>query len=161
MNKITQPSLDRVLMEGITNMVFVIRVGEDSDFYYDFLNRAAMEGTGLNQSVLGKCFRDVYPREKAQFFYEHYNRVKANIESVTYEDSYVSPLGERYYTETKLTPLLDEMQKCQHIVAIVQDITEKKWVELESRNPGKDLMKAENNIALYFTTIQMQYFHST
>jgi diguanylate cyclase (GGDEF)-like protein/PAS domain S-box-containing protein len=150
MKDITQPFIDRVLMEGITNMVFVMRVGEDSEFYYEFLNRAAMEWTGLNQSVLGKCLRSIYPEEKADFLSEHYNRVKANLESLTFEDTYISPLGERYYTETKLTPLLNEMLKCTHIVALVQDITEKKWSEFEIKESRESLNESREQYRSLF-----------
>ena len=138
MYEATDLSLDRVLMDGISDMVFIIRVGEDSDFYYDFLNRAAMEGTGLTQSVLGKSIRAVYPIEMAHFLYTQYKKVVSSHESVTYEDSYESPLGEIYYSETKLTPLVDEYKRCTQIVAVVHDITKKNAHNLKSKSLKQD-----------------------
>lgn len=123
---------DQVLMDGIQDMVFIMRVGENSIFYYDFLNRAAMERTGLTQDVLGKSIRDVNPQKTANFLYEQYNKVVTSGESIIYEDSYNSSKGGKYYSQTKLTPLFDETKKCSHIVALVQDITDKKRADLKA-----------------------------
>ena len=150
MYEATDLSLDRVLMDGIRDMVFIIRVGEDSDFYYDFLNRAAMEGTGLTQHVLGKSIREVYPIEAAHFLFTQYQKVVSSHESITYEDSYESPLGEIYYSETKLTPLVDEYKRCTQIVAVVHDITEKKYTELEIKESQERLKESRQRYRSLF-----------
>jgi len=92
---------NKVLMDGIQEIVFIMRVGSDFEFYYAFLNRAAMEKTGLTESVIGKSFREVYPAEVANLLYEQYEKVITSLESVTYEDSYKPSLGERYYFKRK------------------------------------------------------------
>ncbi|MEC5424162.1 PAS domain S-box protein [Virgibacillus sp. C22-A2] len=127
----------RVLMEGIQNMLFVIKV--DSNFTYEFLNRAAMEGTGLNQDVLGKPIDEVYPDAPATFLYEQYRKAVSSRKVTTYEDSYMSPKGFLSFSETTLTPLFDNKENCTHIVAVVKDITNEKWAESEIKK-SKDIL---------------------
>lgn len=106
MNKTIEFSFDRILMGGITDMVFVINVENESVFSYDFLNRTTMEGTGLTEIVLGKTIRGVYPREMANRLNKQYKKVVTSGENVTYTDSYITPSGDRNYSETILTPFI-------------------------------------------------------
>lgn len=122
---------DRILMDGISDLVFVVKVNADSEFIYEFLNRAAMEGTGLTPNILGKSFQEVFPEESAAILIEQYNKVVAAKECVVYKDYYISPNGEKCYSETKLTPLFDSLKNCKFIVAVVKNISKERWNDLE------------------------------
>ena len=141
---------NKVLMDGIQEIVFIMRVGSDFEFYYDFLNRAAMKITGLTESVIGKSFREVYPAEVANLLYEQYEKVITSLESVTYEDSYKPSLGERYYFETTLTPIFNDTRECTYIVALVRDITEKKWGDFELKEYWKKLNESNQRYRSLF-----------
>lgn len=124
--------LNRVLMEGIKEQFFIVKVGDDSEFYYEYFNHKAMENTGFTEEVIGKSINDVYPKEIASFLNEQYRLAVSSTESIKYEDSYQSFYGEKYYSETTLTPLLDKVtNQCTHVIALVHDITEKKKGEFE------------------------------
>ncbi|USK56713.1 sensor domain-containing diguanylate cyclase [Cytobacillus solani] len=135
--------LNSVLMEGIKESVFIVKVINDLDFVYVYLNRAAMEKTGLTKTVIGQSIRDVYAAERADFLIEHYKKVVISLESVTYEDSSTSLLGEMYYSEITLSPLFDDSNKCTHIVALVHDVTEKKWGEFELKSYWDSLLESK------------------
>ncbi|GGA70662.1 hypothetical protein [Ornithinibacillus halotolerans] len=45
---------NHILMDGISDMIFVVNAQGDSIFTYEFLNRAAMEKTGLTEDIIGK-----------------------------------------------------------------------------------------------------------
>lgn len=122
-------NFNRVLMDGISDMVFVMRVKDESEFIYDFVNQAAMEGMGITQDVLGKVIWEVRPQDHAGLLYEQYKKVVTNQKSVTFEDSYISRLGEKYYSETKLTPILNDMKQCEQVVGVVKDISKEKVAE--------------------------------
>ncbi|GAA0316363.1 hypothetical protein GCM10008967_03670 [Bacillus carboniphilus] len=124
-------NLDHILMDGLQDMVFVVGVNERHEMFYKYINRISMEKTGLTRNCLGKSIYDIYPKEKADFLYSHYFKALTTLEVVTYEDSYHSPEGEKYYSETKLTPLKDEKGRCYQVVAVVHDITGKKRAEFE------------------------------
>lgn len=138
-------------MDGINDMVFVVSVENNPfTFTYDFLNRAAMEGTGFTERILGKPIREVYQGEEGTFLYEQYKQAANRGEIVSYEDSYVSPLGEKCYSETKLTPLLDEEEYCYQIVAVVKDTTKMKWAELEKDEAWSHLNESNNRYQSLF-----------
>ncbi|KOP81796.1 hypothetical protein AMS60_04435 [Bacillus sp. FJAT-21945] len=143
MFEITGDLLNSVLMEGIKESVFIVKVINDLDFVYVYLNRAAMEKTGLTKTVIGQSIRDVYAAERADFLIEHYKKVVISLESVTYEDSSTSLLGEMYYSEITLSPLFDDSNKCTHIVALVHDVTEKKWGEFELKSYWDSLLESK------------------
>lgn len=140
----------KVLMDGIQEMVFIIKVRYNSVFYYDFINRSAMEGTGLTQNVLGKSIHEVYSEVKANFLHEQYKKVVDTLEPFTYENSSLSFQGKRNYFKITLTPLIDKRKQCSHIVALVQDITKKKQAEFNVNEYVKKLNENEQRFRSLF-----------
>jgi|GEM_PF-3446257 len=128
----TSLSFMRILMEGIKEMVFVVKVNETGSFIYDFFNQAVLEKTGLTPDSIGKPFSEVCSEEMATFLYEKYKEVIETKKKTSYEDSFYSKENRLLYSETLLTPLYDETGKCTHIVSLVKDITNEKRAKLES-----------------------------
>jgi diguanylate cyclase (GGDEF)-like protein/PAS domain S-box-containing protein len=120
---------NQILMDGISNMIFVVNVEERDKYVYEFLNRVAMQKTGLTHSVIGKTFDEVHPQEVARFLVNQYSKVVLQKSSYTYEDTYNSLTEELLYSRTILTPLFNEEKKCIQIVAEVMDITQQKEEE--------------------------------
>lgn len=117
-----------VLIDGITDMIFVHKVENNKEFRYQFINNAAMKRLGLTRDILGLTIREVEAKEKADFLYEHYKNAVLKESSYTYEDSYEDneSLGEKKYSETILTPLFDEQGLVERVVAVVRDITKER-----------------------------------
>ncbi|MGY0691283.1 PAS domain S-box protein [Virgibacillus sp. FSP13] len=145
-----ESTFDRILMDGISDMVFVVRVERDPIFIYDFLNRAAMDETGLSQNAVGRSIRDVYKEETGNFLFEQYKKVITTGETVTYEDSYVSSKDERSYSKTTLTPLFDEQNQCKQIVAVVKDISKEKNARLEMEETWDKLQESNKRYQSLF-----------
>ncbi|WP_092491922.1 sensor domain-containing protein [Virgibacillus salinus] len=124
---------NKVLMEGLSDMVFVMKVEGGFEFTYDFVNRAAMEGTDITQAALGKTIQEVCARDQSDFLYEKYKEVVISKNSVTFEDSYISHAGEKFHSKTLLTPLFNDLGQCEQIVGVVKDITSEKVAESERR----------------------------
>lgn len=140
--------LEQVLMDGIKDLVFIMRVTENHTFIYDFLNRTAMEKTGLTESILGKSLNGVLSDGKADFLLKQYIKAAENRQSFSYEDSYISYSGELHYSKTILTPLFDQKNKCTHILAVVKDITAKKKDEA---NIKEYLQRLDESEKRYFS----------
>ncbi|GAB4073836.1 hypothetical protein GCM10028778_13390 [Barrientosiimonas marina] len=121
----------RVLAKGIGEIVFVITVDEQGRFYYDFLNQAAKEWTGLTADVIGQTIHDVYPVTIADHLVQQYRKVLETEDIVTYEDHYESTAGTKY-SETTLTPLFTD-GRCSHIAALVRDVSDQKANERKLR----------------------------
>ncbi|GAA0450354.1 sensor domain-containing protein [Alkalibacillus silvisoli] len=130
---------NQVLMSGLDSMVFVMRVEEEYNFYYEFLNDLAMDKANLTGEVIGKELRDVLSYEQSVYLHKKYTEaVKANS-AITYEDLFHSNSKNGYITETKLTPLFNEQGNCSHIVAVVRDITDVKKAEKTREDSKKRL----------------------
>ncbi|MGB6407177.1 MAG: diguanylate cyclase, partial [Planococcus donghaensis] len=126
-------SFMRILMEGIKEMVFVVKVDEADSFTYDFFNQAVVEKTGLTSDAIGKAFSEVCSKEMANFLYDKYKAVVETKKKTSYEDSFYSKENKLLYSETLLTPLCDETGECTHVVSLVKDITNEKRAMLESK----------------------------
>ncbi|WP_121297997.1 diguanylate cyclase domain-containing protein [Planococcus citreus] len=118
-------ALERVLLEGIEEMIFIVRVEPDA-WVYEFINEAVKTNTQLDGSVLGKSFREVHEPEIARQLKHFYEKALAEGASIFYEDSYYAPNGELRYSKSRLTPMFDKTGRCSHIVSVVNDVTEEK-----------------------------------
>lgn len=130
MNDMMKMSFDKVVMDGISDMVFLLRVENDADFIYEYLNRSAIEKTGLT-NVIGSSIRDVYPPERAKFLCNHYMNVVINRKKMIFEDTYISESGDRFFSEITLSPILNNEGVCHFVIAIVKDSTLEKRALLE------------------------------
>ncbi|WP_249872806.1 diguanylate cyclase domain-containing protein [Oceanobacillus saliphilus] len=141
---------EEVLMNGIQNMIFVIRVDADLDLYYEFINLAAMKNTGLTLDIIGSSIKAVYAddKEKSDYFYEKYMQVAETKKTLIYHDCYLSPMGDTHYSETKLTPLCNEHGVCTNIVALVTDITEERIAKLENKMVYEKLNESEKRFRI-------------
>lgn len=138
-------SIDRALMNGIQEMVFIVRVDEDG-LFYEFINQAAMDKTDLTPDSLGKTFMETQTAELAEMIHSQYVKVLTSGESISYEDTYIDPHRKLRYSKTRLTPMFNEEGRCTHVVSIVQDITgevEAKQVSVEA------LMNLETSRSYY------------
>ncbi|WP_067728711.1 sensor domain-containing protein [Oceanobacillus damuensis] len=141
---------EEVLMNGIQNMIFVIRVDADLELYYEFLNHAAMKNSGLTDAVIGSSIKTVYvdDREKSDHLYEKYWQVAATKEKLIYHDYYLSASGDKQYSKTQLTPLCNDQGICTHIVALVTDITEERITKLENKGIYEKLKESEKRFRI-------------
>lgn len=150
MSKTIGVPLDRVLMDGIEEMVYVMGVSDNVDFYYDFINQAAMKGIGITEEAIGKSLHEVLSQEKAYYLSKQYKKAITDRKSFVYEDSFFSPSGKMYYSKTKLTPLFDEYNRCTHIVALVLDVTEQIEAELHVSEYLNKLNESEQRFRSLF-----------
>lgn len=133
---------NKVLMEAIKDMVFIVSVEADSILKYAFFNQAVFERTALTQDDIGKTFEEVQDQAIAGLLNEQYRKVLKTGESSVYEDSYTSSAGDSCYSETTLTPLFDEAGTCSHIIGIVKDITSERLADMENQETWKRLTES-------------------
>lgn len=140
--------LDKVLMEGINEILLVIRIDGDQELYYEYINKMAFQRTGLTRDDLGKALRTVHTKEDFDFFRSnHINVIRAKKE-MSYEDSFLSPKGERFYSQSQLTPIFDENGDVQNIVVLVHDITSKKHAEQALKSSTEKLVESRDQFRI-------------
>lgn len=156
--------LERVLLEGIEEMIFIVRVERDA-WVYEFINEAVKVNTQLNDSDLGKTFREVHEPEIAQQLIHFYKKALVAGTSIFYEDSYYAPNGELRYSKSRLTPMFDDSGLCSHIVSVVNDVTEEKLAKysreealsrLEESNAKYRSLFESNGDAVFTLTLNGQ-----
>ena len=157
-------ALERVLLEGIEEMIFIVRV-EEEGWVYEFINEAVKANTQMDDSALGKAFREVHEPETAQQLIQFYEQALMARTSIFYEDSYYAPNGELRYSKSRLTPMFDEFGRCSHIVSVVNDVTEEKLAKhareealsrLEESNAKYRSLFESNGDAVFTLTLDGQ-----
>ncbi|MBU8880630.1 diguanylate cyclase [Bacillus sp. FJAT-29790] len=150
---------DTALVEVLVDMVFIVKVEEDSTFTYAYFNHVVIEKTNLDQNAIGKRFSAVHDAELSALLNDEYGKVLKTNKSTTYEDSYKSPSGIRF-SKARLTPLFDEKGAYTYIIGVVKDVTNERIAQLESEDSWNKLVESksryrslfENNTDAVFTT---------
>lgn len=147
--KNTQESLNNIsafhnlVIENIPAMVFV---KDAKDHRFMLVNRAAEQLLGIDRSeLLGKNDFDFFPKEQAETFISLDKVVfKSRELQVTPEESInTRHNGIRVLHTTKI-PVFDEQGQPQYLVALCQDITDRKTAEMQLRQAQK--MEAIGNL---------------
>ncbi|MFB1083152.1 diguanylate cyclase domain-containing protein [Jeotgalibacillus sp. JSM ZJ347] len=142
--------LYRVVMSGIKEMVFIVKVEIDGEFTYAFINEEAKMRAGLSERDYGKPIRLIQDPDVTSYLYEQYKQVVMTREDVIYKDAYQSSSGEVYYSKTRLSPLFDEQGNCAYITALVQDITESTWAERSAIESKKRAVESSERFKSLF-----------
>nr|WP_223155094.1 PAS domain S-box protein [Alkalibacillus aidingensis] len=117
-----------------------MQVGEDRQFYYEFINEQALEKTPLTKNAIGQNLRAVLPMGQAERLEKKYIEAVITGRVITYEDHLYAPTGSEQVNEVKLTPLFSEGGVCTHVVAVARDITDFKRAE-EAREVSKQRLE--------------------
>ncbi|WP_017470742.1 sensor domain-containing protein [Amphibacillus jilinensis] len=122
----------QALIDGMQDMVFVMRVSADGEkFYYELVNHIAKKALNLTDEMMGKELNEIIPSTMATILTQQYQHVVQSKQMHSYEDNYfISDDGQKI-SETTLTPLVSE-NKVSHIVAVTKDITNLKQVETQN-----------------------------
>ncbi|WP_117149256.1 sensor domain-containing diguanylate cyclase [Paraliobacillus zengyii] len=127
------------VLNGIQDMVFVMRVSDDLEyFYYEFVNKRAMLMTGYKSDVIGQEIANVNSHNLTKFLYEKYREVVKGRKPLTYEDNFHSNNREEKISENTLTPLIVD-DKVVRVVTVTRDITQLKRAELNRERSDEKL----------------------
>lgn len=144
MSKTITLPFDTILMEAIKDMVFMVQVEENSVFKYVFFNQAVFKKTHLTSYNLGKSFQESHNLKDAGMLNEHYSRVLKTAASVVFEDTYTTPAGEAYFSETTLTPLSRGSDAGTYIIGVVKDITVERVAGMASAEAWERLKESRS-----------------
>lgn len=126
--KMVDKTVERIIYNLIFNyvkhMVYVMKVEQDAQFRYLFVNEMGLLFAGLTGDALGKIMDEVLPKERCLEIKKQYERVLKTRDTVTFSDQIMFPNGKMGFTESLLTPIKDESGDIQYIVAVTRDVTE-------------------------------------
>lgn len=123
-DKTVERIIYNLIFNYVKHMVYVMKVEQGRQFRYLFVNEMGLLFAGITESALGKSMEEVLPKEKYIGIKKQYERVLKTNNSVTFSDQILFPNGKMGYTESLLTPIKDENNVIQYIVAVTRDVTE-------------------------------------
>ena len=144
MQKMSILPYQKVMMEAIKDMVFIVSHSGDSTFKYEFFNQAVFEKTHMRQNDWGKTFQELHEPQLARLLEQQYSQAFQKREAVVFEDSFISPLGKPNYSKTTLTPLFDETGECIYVIGLVEDITNIRMARLENEEAWERLQESSS-----------------
>jgi PAS domain S-box-containing protein len=153
-----------IVIDNIPAMVFV---KDASDLRFSLINRAGEELLGIDRSeYIGKSDHDFFPKEQADFFVARDREVlQAGGLQVTPEE----PINTRQrgirFLQTRKMAVPDEHGQPKYLLALSEDITERRQAEIALRESegrlqfldtlGKETAKSSDAIEILATTTRM------
>ena len=126
------PELLFHVMNSIPELLYLVKVDENGEFLYLYINKAASDVTGLNSTYYNRPIREYLMQTNldSDFIEDKYREAIRKKESVKYEDIVIVEESQgkkrQINYETTVTPIFNDDGVCTHILAIVSDITEHK-----------------------------------
>ncbi|WP_406666761.1 sensor histidine kinase [Gallaecimonas sp. GXIMD1310] len=119
--------VDRQLLETIGNVAPMGLALIDRDLRYCYINPVLATSNGTSpEAHLGQHIRDILPADAAEHVVRLLEQVLASGEPVVNESVDSKVAGQYRAWQASYYPYLDEHQQSRGIIAIVQDVTEKK-----------------------------------
>lgn len=111
--------LNSILMQAFDDMIFVMKVEEEMNFTYRFINQSAKKKLSIDDHYLGSTIDDTFNPVHAAFLNKQFRHALKTASSVEFTDAFMSSSKEMRYTKTKLQPFFNEDGVCTHIVSLV------------------------------------------
>lgn len=137
------------------DMAFLVSVEVNNVFRFVFVNHAYAQITGFAETnFIGKTLDEVLPNAEYKKVKAQYNKVIRNKNSLNFEINISTSNGSKTYHRT-LTPIIDEDEKCTHILGIGRDVTENKIIESLIAEISKPLSQTTGEEFLNSVTSQL------
>ncbi|WP_226038506.1 PAS domain S-box protein [Aquibacillus saliphilus] len=117
------------MFDSIEDYVFLMKA-DAASFRYAYLNEAALQVLATSDSILGSRIEDVVSCELASRLNSRYQQVIATKKPLKFEETIEGSDG-AVMGETALNPIIARNGKCQYVLGIVRDITDRKRHERE------------------------------
>lgn len=113
----------KLLLNNITDLVFVMTYTHDEQFVYEYINPAGLNIIKNKTDIIGKTIDKVTDKKTAKLLKKKYKKSVHARKTITFNNSFTLDDGERRYSQNILTPLINRNNECTHVIAIVKDIT--------------------------------------
>ena len=117
------------IYEDVREAIFVVKVTDKEEFYYQGFNPAAKNLTGI-YDVVNKTPDQIFDPEVAAEIKEHYRQCLSSKASITYEECLTID-GRDTWWLTSLNPVEDESGNIYRLVGTSLNISDRKQAELE------------------------------
>jgi PAS domain S-box-containing protein len=138
----TREFLDTV----VDNVPTTIVVKDPKELRYVLINRAGEKYYGLPRTaMIGKTAAELLEKASAELIDELDQRALATREEVVDEHSLTTPTAGTRIAATKRIPILNDHGEIEHLLTVIDDVTQKKSVERQLQQAQK--MEAVGNLS--------------
>ncbi|MFB2894403.1 PAS domain-containing protein [Aerosakkonemataceae cyanobacterium BLCC-F50] len=131
----------------LSNLPVAVVAKEAKELRFAFFNQAASQLFGLSaDQVLGKNDYDLFTKEQAEFFINIDRQVLASGKTIDISEEDALIQGENHILRTKKTAILDELGQAKYLLAITEDITERKRAEQALKESEAQLRKQTEDL---------------
>jgi diguanylate cyclase (GGDEF)-like protein/PAS domain S-box-containing protein len=134
--------INEIILNVVNDLVYLMKVENGETFRYVYANKAAFKRANISQFSMGLTLHEVLPQDFANHLQKKYGEAVRNNEPVVFQDT-IKINGEETFSESILTPVVDEEGQCRYVVSVTRDITEKmqeKFRLIESQQRYRSLM---------------------
>lgn len=128
-----------LIFQGVSDCLFLLRVGPDDSYRFVCVNASFLKVTGLaREQVDGKRIEEVLPQASLALVKGKYKEAIRGRKPVSWEESGTYPAGRRV-GEVTLTPLAGKTGTIDQLAGVVRDITERTLAGQRSEAYGRKL----------------------
>ena len=136
----------RSVYDGCENLIFVIDVKENHDFYYAGWNASAERACSMtSQEIMGQPLEYVHGKVDAAAISQRYEKCIARGKPLTYEECLVFHNQNTWWLTT-INPLYDSQGKIYRIVGTTINITGRKDVENALQQTVAELQQTQSQL---------------
>ncbi|WP_211753618.1 PAS domain S-box protein [Oceanobacillus limi] len=133
------------MFDSIEDLVFLLHADGDS-FRYEYVNKTGLKILGYPDKIIGKKIEEVVTPARASKLIKKYREAVVTKETIYFEEKIQGYNDAFVMGETSLNPIVTEDGICEHILAIVRDVTDRKQNELELKSIQKRLEKNQKRM---------------
>lgn len=122
-NKIEQ-KISEIIFKHVKDLVFIMKVEPDFRFRYLFANANGLSHAGLTPLDIGKTMEEVLPPYRLHPLKKQYVKAVKEGKDVVFHVEVDIENDKLVLGETLLTPIKNEAEEVQYVVAVTRDITE-------------------------------------
>lgn len=138
----------RDLFQHTSDATVLYRVSLDGTVYYEDVNPAAEERTGLTRdAAIGRQAGDLLGGASGARLQEQYLKAITSRLPQVFEERFEFPVGTRWFN-TAVVPLLDDTGRVDRLAAIARDVTTQREGETLTRQLEAQLAEAQKTEAL-------------
>ncbi|MFC3560149.1 PAS domain S-box protein [Pedobacter jamesrossensis] len=130
-----------IIYDNLQDAIFVVDVCHDNAFRFRTVNKAFLRITGLSEAeVLNSLIEEVIPETHLNATLSHYKECISTGIPISREEAVLYPTGERTVIIT-VTPVFDNVGKCEKLIGSIHDITHHRELEKEMESTNRKLSR--------------------